>query len=47
MLNNGGGALVFQVGYDPRKRTFKTHPKNVDFPAMKIDPKYVFLHTFP
>ena len=27
----GGGALVFQAGYHPRKRTFKTHPKHVFF----------------
>ena len=25
----GGGALVFQAGYHPRKRTFKTHPWQV------------------
>ena len=25
----GGGELVFQAGYHPRKRTFKTHPKHV------------------
>ena len=25
----GGKALVFQTGYHPRKRTFKTHPKRV------------------
>ena len=25
------GALVFQTGYHPRKRTFKTHPKQVFF----------------
>ena len=40
-----GGPLVFQVGYHPRKRTFKTHPKHV-FSGMKIDPKYAFLHAF-
>ena len=27
----GGAALVFQAGYHPRKRTFKTHPKHVFF----------------
>ena len=27
----GGGALVFQAGYHPRKRTFRTHPKHVFF----------------
>ena len=27
----GGGTLVFQVGYHPRKRTFKTHLKQVFF----------------
>ena len=27
----GWGPLVFQVGYHPRKRTFKTHPKHVFF----------------
>ena len=26
-----GGALVFQAGYRPRKRTFKTHPKHALF----------------
>ena len=26
-----GGPLVFQVGYHPRKRTFRTHPKHVFF----------------
>ena len=26
-----GGPLVFQTGYHPRKRTFKTHPKHVFF----------------
>ena len=40
-----GGALAFQAGYHPRKRTFKTHPKHV-FSGMKIDPKYPFLHAF-
>ena len=39
----GGGPLVFQAGYHPRKRTFKTHPY---FSGMKIDPKYAFLHAF-
>ena len=35
-----GGPLVSEVGYHPRKRTFKTHPKHV-FSGMKIeiDPK--------
>ena len=42
----GGGALVFQAGYHPRKRTFKTHPKHIFFRGMKIDPKYAFLHAF-
>ena len=27
----GGGPLVFQAGYHPRKRIFKTHPKHVFF----------------
>ena len=27
-VRNPGGPLVFQVGYHPRKRTFKTHPKH-------------------
>ena len=26
--STGGGALVFQAGYHPLKRTFKTHPKH-------------------
>ena len=39
------GPLVFQAGYHPRKRTFKTHPKHI-FSGMKIDPKYAFLHAF-
>ena len=25
------GALVFQAGYHPRKRTFKTRPKHIFF----------------
>ena len=25
----GGGALVFQVGYHPRKKNFWTHPKHI------------------
>ena len=28
-VHAGGRALVFQAGYHPRKRTFKTHPKHV------------------
>ena len=43
-LASGGGGLVFQVGYHPRKRTFKTHPKHVFFRYEK-DPKYAFLHA--
>ena len=27
----GGGGFVFQAGYHPHKRTFKTHPKHVFF----------------
>ena len=27
----GGGALVFQAGYHPHKRTFKTHPNHIFF----------------
>ena len=42
-VSPGGGPLVFQAGYHPRKRTFKTHPY---FSGMKIDPKYAFLHAF-
>ena len=41
-----GRALVFQVGYHPRKRTFKTHPINTHFSGMKTDLKYAFLHAF-
>ena len=40
-----GGPLVFQAGYHPRKRTFKTHPNRIFF-SMKIDPKYASLHAF-
>ena len=39
-----GGALVFQAGYHPRKRTFKTHSEQ-EFSGVKIDPKYAFLHA--
>ena len=42
-VSPGGGPLVFQAGYHPRKRTFKTHPY---FSGMKIDPKYAFLNAF-
>ena len=28
-MRPGGDALVFQAGYHPRKRTFKTHPKHI------------------
>ena len=31
VIPRGGGPLVFQTGYHPRKRTFKTHPKHVFF----------------
>ena len=44
-ISPGGGALVFQSGYHPRKRTFKAHPKHI-FLGMKIEPKYTFLHAF-
>ena len=30
-LKGPGGPLVFQAGYHPCKRTFKTHPKHVFF----------------
>ena len=40
---SSGGALVFQAGYHPRKRTFTL---NTHFSGMKIDPKYTFLHAF-
>ena len=42
----GGGALVIQVGYHPRKRTFKTHPKHIFFRYENSYPKYTFLHAF-
>ena len=45
----GGGHLYFRLDIIlvPRKRTFKTHPINMYFPGMKIDPiKYAFLHAF-
>ena len=41
----GVGALVFQAGYHPRKRTLKTYPKHI-FSGVKIYPKYAFLHAF-
>ena len=44
-VSRGGGALVFQVGYHPRKRTFKAHPKHIFFRYEK-DSKYAFLHAF-
>ena len=28
---SGGGGLICQAGYHPRKRTFKTHPKHMFF----------------
>ena len=31
------GSFVFEAGYHPRKRTFKTHPE-------LIDPKYALVH---
>ena len=41
----GGGTLVYQAGYYPRKRTFKKHPKHV-FSRYENRPyKYVFLHA--
>ena len=40
------GALVIQVGYHPRKRTFKTHPKHIFFRYENSYPKYTFLHAF-
>ena len=30
-VSGGGGGLVCQAGYHPRKRTFKTHPKHIFF----------------
>ena len=36
-----GGALVFQAGYHPRKRIFKTHPKHVFF---RYENRPVFLN---
>ena len=44
LARGGGGGLVFQAGYHPHKRTFKTHPKHI-FLGTKIDPKYAFLHA--
>ena len=41
----GGGTLVYQAGYYPRKRTFKTHPKHVFFRYENRPYKYVFLHA--
>ena len=41
----GGGTLVYQAGYYPRKRTFKTHPKHVFFRNESRPYKYVFLHA--
>ena len=31
IMPGGGGALVFEGGYHPRKTTFKKHPKHVFF----------------
>ena len=45
LFTKGGGALVFQVGYHPRTKSFKTHPKHI-FPGIKIDHKFTFLHVF-
>ena len=42
---SGGGALVFQAGYHPRKWLLK-HTLNTYFSGMKIDPKYTFFHAF-
>ena len=44
-IDRGGGveAIVFHVGYHPRKRT---HTLKTYFPGMKIDPKYAFLPVF-
>ena len=44
-MGGGGWGIVFQAGYHPRKRTFKTH-LSMYFPGMEIDPKYAFLHVF-
>ena len=44
-LPGGGGGLVFQGGYHPRKKGFKTHPKHVFF-RYENDPKYASLHAF-
>ena len=44
MTHMPGGPLVFRSGYHHRKRTFKTHPKQV-FPSINTDPNYAFLHV--
>ena len=46
------GPIIFQVGYHPRKRTFKTQTLNTYFPGMKIDaflhPAFlIFCYVFP
>ena len=41
----GGGPLVSEVGYHPRKGLSK-HTLNTYFSGMKTDPKYAFLHAF-
>ena len=41
----GGGALVFQAGYHPPKRIFKTHPKHIFF-RYENRPLNMFLHAF-
>ena len=42
----GGGSLVFQAGYHPRKRTFKTHPKHLFFRYENRPWIYVFACIF-
>ena len=39
--------LVFQAGYHPREKGFKTHRIKITYcPCMKIDPKYAFFCMF-
>ena len=42
----GGGPLVFQAGYHPRKRTFKTYPKHVFFRYENRPKIHVFACVF-
>ena len=42
----GGGAIVFQAGYHPHKRTYKTDPKHVFFRFEKRPKIHIFACSF-